>query len=146
MILLNKTKTVAIGNKIEIADTSLARLIGLAGRKELNPGCGLLIKPSSGIHTFGMRFSIDVVTLDKALRVMKIWRRLPPFRLTTINFNTNSVLELPAGEADRCQIEVGDQLEIARAATDAQVKCGQTILDSNPSTVRVTCLGPTRPS
>ena len=96
-----------------MAETHLSRLLGLAGRKQLCAGCGLLIRPSSGVHTFGMRFTIDVLALDKAQRVTKIWRRMQPFRMTSVNFGTCSVVELAAGEADRRQVEVGDQLEVA---------------------------------
>jgi uncharacterized protein len=105
------TKATTIGTGITIADTSLKRLIGLAGRRRLGAGCGLLIRPSSGIHTFGMRFSIDVVALNKSLQVLKVWHRLAPFRVTSIHLKTHSVLELPAGQIRNCRIEVGDQLE-----------------------------------
>jgi len=63
----------------------------------------------------GMLFSIDVVGLDKAMRVVKVWRRLRPFRMTSVSFRIKNVLELPAGQIDACRIECGDQLEIAEA-------------------------------
>jgi uncharacterized membrane protein (UPF0127 family) len=112
MNIENKTKATTVGTRITIADTSISRLIGLAGRRRLDAGCGLLIKPSSGIHTFGMLFAIDVVALNKNLQVVKLWHRLPPFRITSVSLKIQSVLELPAGEISKCQIEVGDQLEI----------------------------------
>jgi uncharacterized membrane protein (UPF0127 family) len=114
MNLTNKTKATTIGTRITMADTSLTRLLGLAGRRRLGAGCGLLIKPSSGIHTFGMRFAIDVVALTKDLRVLRLWHALPPFRITSVSLKTHTVLEIGAGEISRCQIEVGDQLEIGR--------------------------------
>ena len=112
MKLRNKTKAITIGTCIKVADTSLTRLFGLAGKKQLDAGCGLLIRPSSGIHTFGMLFSIDVIALDKHFRVLKLWHRLPPFRVTSISLKVRSVLELGAGEIHKCKIEVGDQLEV----------------------------------
>jgi uncharacterized membrane protein (UPF0127 family) len=112
VVVRNKTKSVVVGTQIELADTSWNRLIGLAGKSQLGAGCGLLIHPSSGIHTFGMRFSIDVVALDRKLRVVKLWHRLAPFRVTTVNFKTRNVLELPAGTIREAGIDVGDQLEI----------------------------------
>jgi uncharacterized protein len=111
MYLRNITKATTVGTRITVADTSLTRLIGLAGRRQLDAGCGLLIKPSSGIHTFGMLFSIDVVALSKSLQVLKLWHRLAPFRVTSINLKAHSILELPAGQIRNCQTEVGDQLE-----------------------------------
>ena len=112
MTLRDITRGTAVGTRITIANTSLTRLIGLAGRRELDSGCGLLIRPSSGIHTFGMLFSIDVVALSRDLRVLKLWHRLAPFRMTSINLKIHSMLELPAGQISNCQMQVGDQLEL----------------------------------
>jgi uncharacterized membrane protein (UPF0127 family) len=111
MNLIDVTRATTVGTRITIADTSLTRLIGLLGRRRLDAGCGLLIRPSSGIHTFGMLFSIDVVALDTSLQVLKLWHRLAPFRVTSMNLKRHSMLELPAGQISNCQIEVGDQLE-----------------------------------
>jgi hypothetical protein len=111
MSLRNITRATTVGMRITIADTSLTRLIGLVGRRQLDAGCGLLIRPSSGIHTFGMLFSIDVVALSKSLQVLKLWHRLAPFRVTSINLKAHSILELPAGQISNCQTQVGDQLE-----------------------------------
>src|SRR5277367_3266964 len=111
MTFRNKTKTNTIGTQIAVAETSLTRLVGLAGRRGLDSGCGLLIRPSSGIHTFGMLFAIDVVALSRDLRVLKLWHRLAPFRVTSINLNIHSMLELPAGQISNCQMKIGDQLE-----------------------------------
>jgi uncharacterized protein len=112
MTLRDITRGTAVGTRITIADTSLTRLIGLAGRRGLDSGCGLLIRPSSGIHTFGMLFSIDVLALSKDLRVLKLWHRLAPFRMTSVNLKRHSMLELPAGQISNCRMQVGDQLEL----------------------------------
>ena len=71
-------KAVTVGSRIGLADTFLSRLVGLLGKSSLDDGAGLLIRPSSGVHTMWMRFAIDVVALDKDLRVLKTWQRLPP--------------------------------------------------------------------
>ena len=65
MTFRNRTKANTIGTQIAVAETSLTRLVGLAGRRRLDAGCGLLIRPSSGIHTFGMLFAIDVIALSR---------------------------------------------------------------------------------
>jgi uncharacterized membrane protein (UPF0127 family) len=101
-----------IGTRIILANTFSSRLVGLLGKSRLDAGCGVLIKPSAGVHTFGMLFTIDIVALNKDLRVLKIWPRLAPFRITSISLKTACVLELAAGEIERCGIEPGDQLEI----------------------------------
>jgi uncharacterized membrane protein (UPF0127 family) len=108
--LLNKTKGQTVSTKLSVADTSLSRLFGLMGRKGLDAGAGLWIRPSSGVHTFGMRFPIDVVALDKSLRVVGLWPNLKPFRVTPIRFKTHSVVELPAGQIASSQICLGDEL------------------------------------
>jgi uncharacterized protein len=109
--LIDRTSATTVATRITIADTSLARLAGLMGRRGLDAGCGLLIRPSCGVHTFGMLFSIDVVALDKGLRVLKLWPRLAPFRFTSIHLKAHSFLELPAGQISDSRIKVGDQLE-----------------------------------
>ena len=97
MNLRNITRATTVGTRITIADTSLRRLQGL--------------QPASGVHTFGMLFSIDVVALSKNLQVLKLWPRLAPFRVTSVSLKTHSILELPAGQISDCGIKVGDQLE-----------------------------------
>jgi uncharacterized membrane protein (UPF0127 family) len=112
MHLRNVTRASTVGTQITVADTLLTRLIGLAGKSRLDAGCGLLIRPSSGIHSFGMLFAIDVVALSRDLQVRKLWHRLPPFRMTSLDLKTHSMLELPAGQIIHCGMEVGDQLKI----------------------------------
>lgn len=106
-------KAVTIGSRIGLADTSLTRLFGLLGKSGLEPGCGILIRPSSGVHTFWMRFSIDVVALDRELRVLKVYPRLPPWRITSVSTKVKSMLELAPGQIEACGIAPGDQLAIA---------------------------------
>lgn len=108
----NTTRGCIVGDRIELADTSMKRMFGLLGRRGLDAGGGLWIRPSSGVHTFFMAFTIDVVGLDSDLRVIKLWRCLAPFRLTSVSFKMRSVLELPCGTVSRTRMEVGDQLEI----------------------------------
>ena len=73
---------------------------GLLGRKELPSGEGILLKPSGSIHTFFMRFPIDVVFLDRELRVVAIAPDVPPWRMRGAR-GAKAVVELAAGEASR---------------------------------------------
>lgn len=111
MQLRNVTRGTTVGTRITIADTSLTRLVGLVGRRRLDAGCGLLLRPSSGVHTFGMLFAIDVVGLSRTLEVVRLWHALAPLRVTRISWKIDSVLELPAGQIRSCEMRVGDQLE-----------------------------------
>ena len=92
-----------------VADTAPARMRGLLGRDGLDAGEGLLIRPTNSVHMFFMRFAIDVVFLDRELRVLKIAQQLRPWR-TAARWRAHSALELPAGECARLGLEVGDRL------------------------------------
>jgi uncharacterized protein len=95
-----------------VAENPLTRLRGLLGREGLEPGEGLLLRPASAVHTYFMRFPIDVVFLDRALVVLGISDAVDPWRATSRR-GAKAVLELPAGESSRRGLAVGDQLTLA---------------------------------
>jgi len=109
----NTTRGTIVGDRVELADTSMKRMFGLLGRRGLDAGGGLWIKPSSGVHTFGMAFKIDVVGLDRDLKVIKLWRCLAPFRVTSVSLKLKSVIELPCGTISQTQMQLGDQVQIS---------------------------------
>jgi uncharacterized membrane protein (UPF0127 family) len=92
-----------------LADTALTRMKGLLGRRDLPSGKGMLLRPASSVHMAFMRFPIDAVFLDRDLRVVKIADDLRPWR-TAGSRGAKAVLEIPAGEADRRGVRVGDRL------------------------------------
>lgn len=110
--IVNSTKGTAVGSAIEVAATIRSRLRGLLGRCCLNRGGGLFITPCSGVHTWGMRFPIDVVALDSRMRVVEAREHLGSFRIAAVGWKTGCVLELPEGTIRQSQIEVGDHLAI----------------------------------
>jgi uncharacterized protein len=91
------------------ARSPVARMKGLLGRRELPSGEGILLRPASSIHTALMRFPIDAVFLDREGTVLKVERELPAWRAAAQR-GSKAVLELPAGEAERRGVEVGDRL------------------------------------
>jgi hypothetical protein len=95
-----------------VADNPLTRLKGLLGRDGLEPGEGLLLRPASAVHTYFMRFPIDVVFLDPSLVVVGISDSVDPWQARSRK-GAKAVLELPAGESERRGLAVGDQLELA---------------------------------
>jgi len=95
-----------------VADSALTRMKGLLGRKRLDDGEGLLIKPAGSIHMFFMRFPIDAVFLDRGLRVVKIVPDLKPWRMAAAR-GAKVVLEIAAGEAARRGLETGQLLTLA---------------------------------
>src|SRR5207253_3120640 len=96
-------------DRCSVADTFLPRLRGLLGRRGLAPGEGLLLRPCSSIHTMFMRFAVDVVFLDRELRVVHVVPNLRPWRLAASK-GARSVLELAAGESDPRRIRAGEAL------------------------------------
>jgi uncharacterized membrane protein (UPF0127 family) len=117
----NITRGTTVGDSIELADTSFKRMFGLLGRRGLDAGGGLWIKPSSGVHTFGMAFGIDVVGLDRDLKGVKLWRCLVPYRVTSVSFKLKSVIELPCGTIESAQMKLGDQIQISPSTQSEQV-------------------------
>ena len=97
-----------------VAATFRARLRGLLGRSGLAPGEGLLLRPTNSIHTFFMRFPIDVVFLDRNGVVVKRVSNLRPWRVTFAPRGRDA-LELRAGEADARGIRLGDRLAVRTA-------------------------------
>jgi uncharacterized membrane protein (UPF0127 family) len=86
---------------------------GLLGRKSLQPGEGLLITPCMGIHTFAMRFPIDVLFIDKRNIVIAAIRNLRPNRLTRLYPGASGVIELPVGTLDVTETRAGDLIEFS---------------------------------
>jgi uncharacterized protein len=95
-----------------VAESFSARLRGLLGRSSLPAGEGMLIR-SESVHTFFMRFAIDVVFLDDDHRVLRVDANVGPWRLKACR-GARSVLELAAGEARA--LSVGDRIELRNAA------------------------------
>ncbi|MFN2433715.1 MAG: DUF192 domain-containing protein [Gemmatimonadota bacterium] len=92
---------------------------GLLGRSGLEPGEGLWIVGSMGVHSFGMRFPIDVAYLDGDLRVLHVIETMKPNRLGRLSPRTETVLELPAGTLAASGTRRGDRLAFERDPTDA---------------------------
>lgn len=94
----------------EVAATSTSRRRGLLGRNGLDVGHGLLITPCGSVHTFFMRFPIDVVFLDRDRRVRKVVERLRPGRLAWGGWRAWQTLELAAGAIAAAGLRRGDRL------------------------------------
>jgi uncharacterized protein len=95
-----------------VAATPFARMRGLLGRRSLPSGSGILLRPAASVHTFFMRFAIDVVFLDDELRVVGISPNLRPWRAAGKR-GARAVLELPSGECARRDLRVGDLIRFA---------------------------------
>ena len=102
-----------VADKVAVADTRATRAVGLLNRSELNPGEGLWIIPSRGVHTCWMRFAIDVVALDDQGVVVDRVSALKPWRIRLPRRGTAGVLELPAGSLDATGTLIGHRIELA---------------------------------
>ncbi len=111
---LNRTRDAYLATRLSIADTHWTRLRGLMGVPPTSfpDGSGLWIHPSHGVHTFAMRFPIDVLYLDRDQVVVYLKHDLKPWRMVPVNRKTTSVLELPGNTLKSTGTVVGDRIDI----------------------------------
>jgi len=110
--IVNETRGTVVAEDVRVADGIWSRFWGLMGRRSLPEGSGLLLRPSFSIHTAFMRFPIDVVFLDRDLRVVKVVPGMKPFRVAVAFGGAHSALELNEGAAAKAQVEAGDHLTL----------------------------------
>jgi uncharacterized protein len=110
----NQTRQRYLATELAVAQTHWSRLRGLLGESEndFRNGRGLWIRPSRGVHTLAMRFSIDVVYLDRVGTVVHIERDLRPWRFAPVRLQAASVLELPSHTVAETETALGDRIEI----------------------------------
>jgi uncharacterized membrane protein (UPF0127 family) len=90
---------------------SKSRRKGLLGREALPESSALIIAPSQAIHTFSMRFAIDVAFVSKDGVVLKVRQAVPPRRIA-VSWRAFAVVELPAGALEASDTKPGDRLQI----------------------------------
>jgi hypothetical protein len=118
MLLVNARSEETIARDVELAVTRAERRRGLLGRDRLDLSAALVISPCWSIHTAFMRFSIDVVFVDRTGRAVRIVRELPPWRIAVAP-RAHAVIELPAGCLTTHDIQIGDELRLTPGlATD----------------------------
>ena len=111
MQIINKTQGTVLASKVFLAKGFWARTRGLLGKKALAPGEALVIFYCQAIHMFFMRFSIDVVFVDKTQRVVGLVRGIKPFCMSPVFFKAFWAIELEAGAIERTRTALGDILE-----------------------------------
>ncbi len=110
----NRTRQAFLASEIAVANTHWTRLKGLIGTSASGfpPGRGVWIVPCQGIHTFAMRFPIDVIYLDEEHRVVHIEENVRPWRITPVRIDADTVIEVPSHTVWATGTEIGDQIEI----------------------------------
>ena len=112
--VVNATRNAVLATRMELAGTHAARRRGLLGRDRLAEGEGLWIVPCESVHTFFMRFPIDLVYLDRRHRIRKVRQAVGAWRVSAC-LTAHSVLELPAGVIRATGSGRGDLIEFAPA-------------------------------
>lgn len=110
MKIINKTKGTLLADKVTVANSSLRRLIGLLNRRQLKEGEALIIKPCNSIHTFFMRFPIDVIFVDSQNKVIAVKNCFNPWRISAVYWRAKFVIELPCGTLLNSSTTKGDDL------------------------------------
>ena len=100
-----------LASTVESAFDSATRTRGLLGRDGLAGDTALIIAPCQAVHTFGMRFPIDVIFASRDGRIIKIRRAMLPGRMSAA-LSAFATIEMAAGAADRHGVTPGDVLEI----------------------------------
>ena len=109
-IVIQRTGAMLAG-EAEVADTIIRRLIGLIGRDDIPGGTALVLPGVRQVHTFFMRFAIDLIHVDAEWRVLLTRRCVAPWRFGPYCANAAYAIELRAGAISAAGIELGDQLE-----------------------------------
>src|SRR5215217_7714392 len=96
-----------IAHEVRVACSLRARLLALSRERSLATRAGLLLIPAHGLHTLGMRFAVDVIFLNRQMRVLALVQRVPPWRLLLAPRGTARVLELAAGQIAATRLQAG---------------------------------------
>jgi uncharacterized membrane protein (UPF0127 family) len=98
-----------LATRAHLAGSSESRRKGLLGQDRLPDGQALVIAPTQGIHTFGMRFDIDVVGISRDGTVVSI-RTAVPRRRVVFSWRAFAIVELAAGTAATAELSIGDKV------------------------------------
>lgn len=110
MRLVNKRTGQVIKENLKLIDSFSGRLMGLMFTRSFPQGEGVVIKPCQGVHTFFMRYPIDVILLDGDDRVVYAKLSLKPYRVTPFLLKARTAVEMPAGTLQDGSVSYGDKL------------------------------------
>jgi uncharacterized membrane protein (UPF0127 family) len=111
-LLVNARTSKVVASTVEIADTRASRRRGLLGRDRMPGDSAIVLTSCNAVHTFGMRFAIDVAFVDAAGGVCKIVRDMVPWRIA-IAPRAWTTIEFASGELASNAVDVGDRLYLA---------------------------------
>lgn len=108
-MIVNKRNNQTIANTYKKADNFFSRLIGLMGKKSMPDKEAYILYPCKGIHTFHMKFPIDVIFLDRNQKVIQIYRSLSPNKVIPNDKENYYAIEMKGGELSD-EIQIGDEI------------------------------------
>ena len=112
-VLRNQQTGTVVATHLLPAFDSKTRNVGLLGRQSLDPGTAMIIAPTNAVHTFFMRFPIDIAFVKKDGRILKIRKRLPAWRLAGA-WGGYAVVEMAAGSFEAAGTGAGDCITVER--------------------------------
>lgn len=112
-VLMNDRNQRVVARTLLTAFDSASRRRGLLQHDSLPDDTALIIAPSNAIHTFFMRFAIDVAFVSRSGKVLKLRRDMPAWRIAAA-WRGFAVVELASGALDRAETRPGDQLRITK--------------------------------
>ena len=112
MRVFNVTQNTLIADNARLADTFISRLVGLLNRSSLDIQEALIITRCQSIHMLFMRFSIDVIFLDRNFVVVGLVPNIKPFLLSPLFLNAYYAVEAPVGTITASRSCLGDQLKL----------------------------------
>jgi uncharacterized protein len=117
MSAVNSSRGTRLSKSVRVANTHWTRFCGLIGTaaQDFQFGEALWIVPCRGVHTFGMRFPLDLLYLDRGGNVVEVRENVRPWCVAPVRLSAASVLELPAGAIHTSGTQLGDRIEIAQA-------------------------------
>jgi uncharacterized membrane protein (UPF0127 family) len=119
LVARNASLNTVLADRVGVAASPAARAVGLLSRSGLEPGEALWIVPSRGVHTWGMRFTIDVLALDEDGTVVDCVSNLRPWRVRLPRKGTAGVLELPAGTLEASRTSLGHRVVLEMAPQES---------------------------
>jgi uncharacterized membrane protein (UPF0127 family) len=118
LALTNVRSNRVVASTLLTAFDSASRRRGLLKHDSLSEGSALIIAPSSAVHTFFMRFPIDLAFVSREGRVLKLCAGVRPWRISAA-WRAFAVIELPVGALNRSDTRTGDMLHIAGIGKDS---------------------------
>lgn len=112
MKLYNSTQNNLIAGDVQVAENYFSRNIGLLSRKSISSNEGLVIKPCFSVHTFFMKFPIDILFVNKKNEIIALYENVKPWKILPIHFSSRYVVELAVGQIAVNNICLGDIINL----------------------------------